>query len=116
MSINIFKLEDYLGVYEFVAKYLLCCSDAESFLMSEILLMASSEERKLWDNLLLGYTESKGLPILRKTVSDELYSGIEADNVLMFAGAEDGIFCTLHALIEASDHVIVLKPCYQSLL
>lgn len=116
MSINIFKLEDYLGVYEFVAKYLLCCSDAESFLMSEILSMASSEERKLWDNLLLAYTESKGLPILRKTVSDELYSGLEADNILMFAGAEEGIFCTLHALIEADDHVIVLKPCYQSLL
>jgi hypothetical protein len=34
---NVFKLEEYLAKYEFSAKYLLCCSDAESFDMSKIL-------------------------------------------------------------------------------
>lgn len=33
----------------------------------------------------------------------------------MFAGAQEGIFCALNALINESDHVIVLTPCYQSL-
>ena len=115
MSINIFKLEEYLARYEFSAKYLLCCSDAESFAVSEILSMASSEQKKLWDNLRLGYTEAPGLPILRQTVAYKLYPGLDADNILMFAGAEEGIFCALHALIENNDHVIVLTPCYQSL-
>jgi aspartate/methionine/tyrosine aminotransferase len=116
MSINTFKLEDYLARYEFSAPYLLCCSDAESFTMSEILAMASPEDKKLWDDLRLSYTESPGLPILRKTVADQLYPGLKEDNILMFAGAEEGIFCALHALIEADNHVIVLTPCYQSLL
>lgn len=56
---RIFKLEEYLAQYEFFAKYLLCCSDAESFAMSEIIGMASSEEKDLWQNLRLGYTEAR---------------------------------------------------------
>lgn len=113
---NVFKLEEYLAKYEFSAKYLLCCSDAESFEMSEILAMANREEKSLWDNLRLSYTEVPGLPILRDTVAQELYRGLKSDNILMFAGAEEGIFCALHSLIEPEDHVIILTPCYQSLL
>jgi len=113
---NVFKLEEYLAKYEFSAKYLLCCSDAESFAMSEIIDMADSQERDLWNNMRLGYTEAPGLPALRKTVAEELYPGLDAGNILMFAGAEEGIFCALHTLIEEEAHVIVLTPCYQSLL
>ena len=113
---NVFKLEEYLAKYEFSAKYLLCCSDAESFDMSEILSMADGEEKRLWDNLRLSYTEVQGLPILRDTVTQGLYQGLKQENILMFAGAEEGIFCALHTLIEAGDHVIILTPCYQSLL
>src|SRR3989338_3941644 len=113
---NVFKLEDYLSRYEFSAKYLLCCSDAESFSVSEIVDMAGPQEREIWNNVRLSYTEAPGLPALRKTVAEELYPGLDAENILMFAGAEEGIFCTLHALIEEGDHVIVLTPCYQSLV
>jgi aspartate/methionine/tyrosine aminotransferase len=113
---NVFKLEEYLVKYEFSAKYLLCCSDAESFAMYEIIGMAGPQERDLWNNLRLGYTEAPGLPALRKTVAQGLYPGLDAGNILMFAGAEEGIFCALNVLIELKDHVIVLTPCYQSLL
>jgi aspartate/methionine/tyrosine aminotransferase len=113
---NAFKLEEYLAKYEFSAQYLLCCSDAESFEMSDILDMADNEENDLWNNLRLSYTEAMGLTILRNTVAQGLYPGLDSDNILMFAGAEEGIFCALHALIETGDHVIVLTPCYQSLL
>lgn len=113
---NVFKLEEYLSKYEFSAEYLLCCSDAESFSMSEIIDIANPQDRLLWDNLQLGYTEVRGLPELRKTVAKELYEGLESDNILTFAGAEEGIFCALHSIIEPKDHVIVLTPCYQSLL
>ena len=101
---NIFKLEEYLFKYEFSTKYLLCCSDTESFTMSEIINMASPQDKGLWNNLRLGYTESSGLPELRKAVSKELYDGLESDNILMFAGAEEGIFCALHSIVEAGDH------------
>ncbi len=114
-SMNIFKLEEYLTKYEFSAKYLLCCSDAESFTMSEIIDMAAPEDKRLWDELALRYTEPYGHPLLRKQIAN-LYSGLSDENILCFAGAEEGIFCALSALIEAHDHVIVLTPCYQSLL
>lgn len=116
MSINIFKLEEYLTHYEFTAPYLLCCSDAESFSMQEILDMASPFERELWKDLRLGYTEVKGLPLLRQQIADSLYPTLQADDILCFAGAEEGIFCALHTLCEPGDHVIALTPCYQSLI
>ncbi len=118
-SLNPFKLEVFLSQYEFKAPYLLCCSDAESFSMQEIISMAESTkspERGLWDNLRLNYTESWGLPQLRHQIAESLYPSLSQDNILCFSGAEDGIFCALQVLCEPSDHVIVLTPCYQSLL
>lgn len=113
---NIFKLEDYFATHEFSAKYLLSSSDAESFSMGEILAMASAEELKLWNDLRLGYTEVPGLPLLRQVIAQELYPGLSGAHIVTFAGAEEGIFCALSALVKKNDHVIVLTPCYQSLL
>lgn len=115
MKINTFKLEEYLSQHEFSAKYLLCCSDAESMEMRELVDMASNQHKLMWDNLRLGYTEVQGLPLLREKISSSLYKGLAADNILTFSGAEEGIFCSLFALCEPGDHVIVLAPCYQSL-
>lgn len=115
-SMNIFKLEAFFAKYEFTAKYLLCCSDAQSFTLSEVLAMAEPEEKQLWDHLSLGYTEYPGLPLLRQTIAREMYNDLDKDNILTFAGAEEGIFCALSTLIEPNDHVVVLTPCYQSLL
>lgn len=111
-----FKLEEYLTKHEFSAPYLLCCSDAESFSMQEIIDLASPEDKKMWDDLALSYTEPLGLPQLRKQISTTLYPSLEPKNILCTAGAEEGIFATLFALCESKDHVIVLTPCYQSLL
>jgi len=116
MGINVFKLEEYLTKYEFSTPYLLCCSDAESLSMQEVIGYADDNEKELWNNLRLGYTEGSGLPMLRKQITSSLYPQLKADNILCFAGAEDGIFCALHTLCEQGDHVIVLTPCYQSLI
>lgn len=115
-GLSTFKLEEYLGRYEFEAPYLLCCSDAESMGMAELLEMANQEELKLWNSLKLGYTEVQGHPLLRRAIAQYLYQGLNAENIFTFAGAEDAIFCALTALCEPQDHVIVVTPCYQSLL
>lgn len=111
-----FKLEEYLGHYEFKAPALLCCSDGETIEMHELLKLASPTERKLWEELTLGYTPVAGHPLLRTTIAQELYPTLTAENILCFAGAEEGIFCALSALCEPADHVILVTPCYQSLL
>ncbi len=112
---NPFKLEEYLTQYEFSSPFLFCCSDAESFPMSDILALANDEERNNWNNLLLKYTEPFGLPELRSAIAQSMYRSINANQILCFAGAEEGIYCALYTLCEPGDHVIVLTPCYQSL-
>jgi len=113
-DIPIFKLEEFWKKYEFSAPYLLCPSDAETWLLKDIIAMADSESKSLWDNLSLSYTESPGLPILRKEIA-RLYNSLEDDHILTTAGAEEGIYCAMHSLISQGDHVIIVSPSYQSL-
>ncbi len=114
VDLPIFKLEEFWKKYEFSAPYLLCPSDAETWLLKDIVAMADPETRALWDNLSLGYTESPGLPLLRKEIA-RLYDSLEADHILTTAGAEEGIYCALHSLLSEGDHVVIISPSYQSL-
>lgn len=113
MKLNPFKLERYFAKYEFSAKYLLSNSDCESLGQSELLKLADSETKKLWNNLSLGYTETLGHPLLRREVAN-LYTGISRDNCLIVT-PEEGIFIALNTILEKGDNVICTFPGYQSL-
>ena len=113
MKINDFKLERYFADYEFKAKHLLSSSDCESIKVTELLHMADTECLKLWHNLKLGYTETKGHPLLRKEISN-LYKEISSEDIIVLA-PEEGIFIALNVILNPGDHVIVLDPSYQSL-
>lgn len=115
MKIPNFKLEEFWKKYEFTTPHLLCCSDAETWSLSELLAIADKDSKKLWDSLSFAYTESPGHPILRKEIA-RLYNSINADDICTFAGAEEGIYCSMQTLIKPGDHVIVIDPCYQSLV
>lgn len=114
MKIPDFKLEEFWKKHEFTTPYLLCCSDAETWGLEELISLADSDSKKLWQSLTLGYTEPPGHPVLRKEIA-ALYSSLSFEDVFTFAGAEEGIYCAMRILIEPSDHVIVIDPCYQSL-
>lgn len=114
MNIPPFKLEEFWKKYEFTTPYLLCCSDAETWGLQELISLADSDSKELWQSLSLGYTEPPGHPILRKEIA-ALYSSLTAEDIFTFAGAEEGIYCAMRVLIKPGDHVIVVDPCYQSL-
>ena len=114
MRIAEFKLERYFARWEFAAKFLLGSSDAESFSLDELLSLADDDSRKLWKDMWLGYTESPGHPLLRAEIAG-LYDGIEADDVLVFAGAEEAIFTYANVALGAGDRAVVMWPAYQSL-
>ncbi len=114
MRIAEFALERYFARWEFAVEHLLCASDLEGYAMAELLDLADDESRSLWDRLPLGYTESTGHPLLRGEIA-ALYEAIEPDDVLVFAGAEEGIFCLANVLLGPGDHAIVTWPGYQSL-
>lgn len=114
MNLPPFKLEEYWKKYEFNTPHLFCCSDMEPLSLNELLSLADHESKQLWESLKLGYTEPNGHPLLRHEIS-RLYSNVSEKEIITFAGAEEGIYCTMQALIAKNDHVIVVEPCYQSL-
>ena len=114
MRIAEFALERYFARWEFAVDHLLCASDVQAMPMADVLALADDETRAMWDRLTLGYTESPGHPLLRHEIAS-LYDGLEADDVLVFAGAEEAIFCLANVMLGPGDHTIVTWPAYQSL-
>jgi len=108
-----FKLETYFSKWEFSARYHMTASDAQSMTTAELLDMATLEQRQAHENLWLGYTETFGDPELRDIIAG-LYRQMQRADILCFAGAEEGIYIAMHALLERGDHAIVVTPNYQS--
>jgi len=113
MKINDFLLERLFAKYEFEIPYLLCASDCESFSIEEILQFEEGASIK-FNKLKLGYADSQGSPELRDAIST-LYSSISNQDLLAFAGAEEGIFAFMNVILNPGDHIIVQFPAYQSL-
>jgi len=114
MQITPFRIEEYMGKYEFAAKYLLSSSDAESQTIEELLDLepgAHAAFLKHW----CGYTESPGAPWLREVLAT-IYSQIQPEQLVVVAAAEEAIFLFYHALLTVKDHAIVETPCYESAL
>jgi aspartate/methionine/tyrosine aminotransferase len=108
-----FALERFFARHEFQVRHMLCASDCESFSVKELLAMEPGAA-DVFAALRLGYTETAGDPELRRQIAS-LYQGITADDILVFAGAEEAIFIFMNAVLNAGEHLLVHSPCYQSL-
>ena len=62
----------------------------------------------------LSYVETWGSPELREAVAGT-YESVDADHVLSFAGAEEGLFWALQELVGPGEHAVVTVPCYQAM-
>ncbi len=107
-----FGLEVFFSKWEFTARHHMTASDLESMSLSDLLAMASNEDRKAFEELWLGYTETWGAPQLRREISST-YDQIPADNILCMAGAGEGLFAIPNVLLTRDDHAIVPTPNYQ---
>ena len=108
-----FRLETHFSRWEFQARYHMTASDAESISLRDLLAMATPEEREEFDGLWLGYTETFGAPDLRETIA-ATYKNRDAEEVLCFAGASEGIFAANTVILDQDSHAIVVTPNYQS--
>ncbi len=113
MKIRPFQIERFYAQYEFSAPYLLSQSDCEAMNIGDLLALEPGAAERLQQQW-LGYTESQGSPELRQGITG-LYTTIQPEDVLVFSGAEEGIFTFMNVALEAGDHVIVHAPSYQSL-
>jgi aspartate/methionine/tyrosine aminotransferase len=108
-----FRLETYFSRWEFAARYNLAASDAQSMRLDELLALAEPGDREAFESLHLGYTQTYGAPALRAAIA-ATYDVRDADDVLCFAGAEEGIYIAMRVLLGRDDHAIVITPNYQS--
>lgn len=113
MKLNDFKLEVFFGKHEFTAPYLLTQSDCESMSVKELLAYEPGAEEAFLNGW-LGYTEVSGDPKLREIIAG-LYKKMEAQNILVHAGAQEAIFNFLNVCLDEGDHMITQFPIYQSL-
>ena len=114
MDLGPFRIERYYARYEFTTRYMLSSSDCESRTIEEVLALEPDAHGRLLGTW-CGYTESEGSPELREAIA-AMYVGIDPDEVIVTACAEEGIFLLNHALLGSGDHAIVETPCYESAL
>lgn len=108
-----FALERYFSKWEFSAKYHMTASDIESMSLSDLLKMASEEDKEAFNNQWLGYTETWGHPELLQEIANTYDTAKPAD-ILCFAGAEEGVYIAMRVLLKKEDHAIVVVPNYQA--
>jgi aspartate/methionine/tyrosine aminotransferase len=114
MALPDFRLEVYLGEWEFKARHHLTASDAQSLTVGELLAMAGDAEREAFDALPLTYTPTWGTDALREAVA-ATYERIGPEHVLGFAGAEEAMFWAMQELAGPGSHAVVTLPNYQSM-
>jgi aspartate/methionine/tyrosine aminotransferase len=106
-----FRLEVYLGKWEFAARHHLTASDAQTLTVAEVLGHDGLEELAA---LPLGYTPTSGGDALREAIAGT-YDACDPEDVLVFAGAEEAMFWALQEMVGPGDHAIVTVPNYQSM-
>lgn len=113
-SLPDFRLEVYLGRWEFAARHHLTASDAQTLTVGELLAMGSDGDRERFERLALSYTPTWGGESLRAAVA-ETYERITPEQVLCFAGAEEAMFWSMQEFIGPGEHAVVTVPNYQSM-
>jgi aspartate/methionine/tyrosine aminotransferase len=112
MTLPDFRLEVYLGRWEFTARHHLTASDAETLTVGELLELAGDDGA--FARLPLSYTPTWGTPELLEAIA-ALYERLAPEHVLTFAGAEEAMFWALGELVGPGGHAVVTVPNYQSM-
>ncbi len=114
MALPEFRLEVYLGRWEFAARHHLAASDAQTLTIDELLALATDGQRAEFHNLPLSYTPTWGTPALLDAIAGT-YERLAPEHVLTFAGAEEAMFWAMQELAHPGEHAIVTVPNYQSM-
>jgi aspartate/methionine/tyrosine aminotransferase len=114
MRLPEFRLETYFAEHEFSARHHLTASDAETLTLAELLALGTDEQREAFLALPLSYVPTWGTDALRAAIAGT-YETLTADDVLVFAGAEEAMFWALQELVGPGDHALVTVPNYQSM-
>jgi aspartate/methionine/tyrosine aminotransferase len=108
------ELATHLSRWHAAAPHHLSASECETMRLAELLALADPEDAARWDRLALGYTDPAGADWLRAAIAAG-YTAATRHDLLCFAGAQEALYATLHAVLSPGDHAIVVLPSYQSM-
>lgn len=83
--------------------------------LKELLALANQQELELWQEFSLGYCGSQGDEQLRTQIASQ-YPGLEAENILIFSGAQEAVFTVYQALLNPHSKSLIITPTYGPLL
>jgi aspartate/methionine/tyrosine aminotransferase len=109
-----FRLEEFMGEWEFKVRHHLTASDAQSITVEELLALGTDADREGLQKLPLSYIETWGTRDLREAVAGT-YERVDADHVLAFAGAEEALYLAMLELVGPGEHAVITVPCYQAM-
>ena len=109
-----YKLVKFQSENAHRSKYFMGASGPEAISLQELLSLSSAEDRQRWQGFSLGFASSQGDEQLRELIAAE-YPGLSAQNIITFAGAQEAIYATYHALLNAADKTQVITPVYEPL-
>lgn len=109
-----FRLVSWLAEWEHRVRHVLSSSYPESLSINALLGMADLQEDFAWLDLTLDYPPLRGAAALLEKIS-ALYATVDPNQVVSFAGGDEALYATFHALLDRDAHVIVPTPNYQSL-
>jgi aspartate/methionine/tyrosine aminotransferase len=113
-TLRTFRLEEYLGEWEFKVRHHLTASDAQSITVEELLALGTDADREGLMKLPLSYIETWGTREPREAIA-RTHEKVDTDHVLAFAGAEEALFWTMQELVGPGEHAVVTVPCYQAM-
>jgi aspartate/methionine/tyrosine aminotransferase len=108
-----FALSLYFSQWAPRVRHHLSASNCETPTLSQLIALASDDDRDRWENLALGYSDPRGSDALRAAIADG-YAQADARAIVCFCGAQEAIYAAMRALLGDGDHVIVITPNYQS--
>jgi aspartate/methionine/tyrosine aminotransferase len=107
-----YALGTFLARWYPATRHDLAASESETWRISDLLALASPADLARWDHLALGYTDPRGAVWLRERIALG-YDRIDADHLIGFAGAQEGLRLTVDAILTPADHAIIVLPVYQ---
>ncbi|GAB1260633.1 aminotransferase class I/II-fold pyridoxal phosphate-dependent enzyme [Aurantivibrio plasticivorans] len=108
-----YKMHDFPKRWASHARYRMSASTLEPLTLDEILSSVSGKQLSEWEKLPLGYAADRGGLALREVIAND-YPGLSADNIVVFAGAQEAAFCALYALL--GDQGLAINDSTQSAL
>lgn len=113
MSLRSFDLEVYFARYEEACRHNLASSNPQPLTQARLLEYASENQLQRFHDLSLAAVPTFGSDSLRTEIARR-FDSISCDDLLCFAGAEEGIYVAMQVLLGRGDHCIVVTPNYQA--